>query len=121
MKVVGDLREAGGGLLLAVLVEQKELNIPFLHRKLRHGRILRTSERVSSQYSFARTPERVRDVHVMLLGIDLELPLQYRIRVSIRVRTASLIAPSTAGDSSNSTRQHLLQSASWMRSPGSKG
>lgn len=42
VKVVGNLGEAIGRALLAIRVKQVKLDTPFLHRKLRHGRILGT-------------------------------------------------------------------------------
>lgn len=42
VKVVGDLVEGSGGLLVAILIDHVDLDVPFLHGKLGNGRLLVT-------------------------------------------------------------------------------
>lgn len=90
MQVVGNLLKGSGRLVVAILIDHVDLDIPFLHRKLGHRRLLVAKSRLQSASAFrlieceasrehnpvARlNSASMDDLHVLLLGNELNLPL----------------------------------------------
>jgi hypothetical protein len=123
VEVVGDLGKAPGGVLSAILIQDIDLDTPFLHRKLGNGRILRASGRknISNATTSTRRTARGRlnerritkpteqidevarspageqsvlillNVHVVLLGNELDLALNSGHDVSIKTSSQNMV------------------------------